>query len=56
MTDWIQAGKVGALVAAGGVGKTTLMLKLGICIALGRPFFGQGVKKGSFLLISNDDL
>lgn len=52
---WIQEGKVGALVAAGGTGKTTLLLVLGICIALGWPFFGHRVKRGAFLLLSNDD-
>ncbi len=51
----IQRGKVGALVAAGGTGKTTLLLTLGICIALGRPFFGCTVRQGSFVLLSNDD-
>lgn len=51
----IQCGKVGALVAAGGTGKTTLLLTLGICIALGIPFFGCQVKQGSFVLLSNDD-
>ena len=53
--DWILCGKVGALVAAGGTGKTTLLLMLGISIATGRPFFGQAAKKGAFLLLSNDD-
>jgi len=53
--DWIGAGLVGALVSSGGTGKTTLLLVLGISIALGRPFFGHRVKKGSFLLLSADD-
>lgn len=52
---WIQAGKVGALVAAGGTGKTTLLLILAVCIATGRPFFGCQVKQGVFVLLSNDD-
>lgn len=52
---WIQAGKVGALVAAGSTGKTTLMLILAICVATGRAFFGQAVQQGSFVLLSNDD-
>lgn len=52
---WIQRAKVGALVAAGGTGKTTLLLTLGICVALGRPWFGQRVRRGTFLLLSNDD-
>ena len=53
--DWIQRGKVGALVAGGGTGKTTILMMLGICIALGWPFFGQRVQRGSFLLLSADD-
>lgn len=52
---WIQAGQVGVLVAGGGTGKTTLLLVLGVCIALGWEFFGAPVKRGSFLLLSNDD-
>jgi RecA-family ATPase len=52
---WIQAGKVGALVAAGSTGKTTLLLILGICIALGRDFFGCAVMRGTFVLLSPDD-
>lgn len=51
----IQTAKVGALVAAGGTGKTTLLLTLGACIALGRPFMGREVKQGTFVLLSNDD-
>lgn len=51
----ILAGKVGALVAAGGTGKTTLLLILLICHALGRPFFGMEVLQGTFVLLSNDD-
>lgn len=52
---WIPAGKVGALVAAGGTGKTTLLLILAVCIALGRPFFGCQVLQGAFVLLSGDD-
>lgn len=51
----IQSGKVGALVAAGGTGKTTLLLTLGICIATNRPFLGFDVSQGSFALLSSDD-
>ena len=53
--DWIQAGKVGALVAGGGTGKTTLLIVLGVCISLGWAFFGHTVKRGSFVILSNDD-
>jgi len=51
----ILSGKVGALVAAGGTGKTTILAYLGVCIATGRPFFGCKVKPGTFVLLSNDD-
>lgn len=51
----IPLGKVGALVAAGGTGKTTLLLVLFVCIATGRPFFGLRVKQGTAVLLSSDD-
>lgn len=51
----IARGLVGALVAAGGTGKTTLQLRLGISIATGRPFLGMPVHQGSFVLLSSDD-
>jgi len=51
----IRAGKVGALVAAGGTGKTTLLLILAVCHATGRPFLGQEVIVGTFVILSNDD-
>ena len=51
----IRAGKVGAIVAAGGTGKTTMLLVLGVCHATGRQFFGQEVMVGTFVLLSNDD-
>lgn len=51
----VLAGKVGALVAAGGTGKTTLLITLWVCIATGRQFFGHDVVTGSTLLLTNDD-
>jgi RecA-family ATPase len=53
--DWVLAGKVGALVAGGGTGKTTLLLYLFVCIAIGRPFMGCDVTPGSTVLLTNDD-
>jgi len=53
--QWIQRGLVGVLVAAGGTGKTTLLLALGICHALGILFFGRKVQRGTFVLLSSDD-
>jgi RecA-family ATPase len=51
----IRAGKVGALVAAGGTGKTTMLLMLAICHATQRKFLGLEVTHGTFVLISADD-
>lgn len=51
----IQCGKVGALVAGGGTGKTSLLLSLGVCHATGRDFLGMKVRQGSFVLLSLDD-
>lgn len=53
--ELIQAGKVGVLASAGGVGKTTLKITLGICHAIGRPFLGMLAKRGTFVLLSADD-
>ena len=51
----IRAATVGGLVAPGATGKTTLLITLGICHALGRPFMGRKVQQGGFLLLSLDD-
>lgn len=58
--DWVVHGlipakKVGALVAAGGTGKTTLLLTMFACIALGRPFLGRESEFGTCVLLSADD-
>jgi len=45
--SFILQGKVGALVAGGGTGKTTLKLYLAVCIATGRRFFGLAVTQGT---------
>ena len=52
---WAQAGKAGVLVAAGGTGKTTLVLLLAVCHATGRPFMGRAVRQGKVVILSNDD-
>ncbi|HSJ40700.1 MAG TPA: AAA family ATPase [Xanthobacteraceae bacterium] len=51
----IARGLVGVLVAAGGTGKTVLLLSLFVCGALGRKFLGLDVARGSYVLLSNDD-
>lgn len=51
----IRPAKVGALVAAGGTGKTTVLIWLAVAHATGRKFLGQAVQTGTFVLLSNDD-
>lgn len=47
---------VGCLIAPGGVGKTTLMLHVAALIALGRPVFGEVVRKpGRTLILTAED-
>jgi AAA domain len=51
----IPLAKAGALVAAGGTGKTTLLLTMFTCIALGLPFLGRKSATGTCVLLSADD-
>jgi len=51
----IQEAKVGSIVGAGGTSKTTVQMHLGICHTTGRDFMGHKVKRGNFVLLSNDD-
>jgi hypothetical protein len=58
--EWIverlfQRGKTGLLVSAGNIGKTTLLIQLGVCMALGLPFFGFATVGGSTVLLSGED-
>ncbi|MDP2832737.1 MAG: AAA family ATPase [Pseudomonadota bacterium] len=47
---------VGNLIAPGGVGKTTLMIHIAAHIVLGRPVFGEPVRKpGPVLLVTAED-
>lgn len=47
---------VGVVCAPGGVGKTTMLLHEGICIALGRPVWGMPVHAtGWVLFVTNED-
>lgn len=36
------SGKVGMLAAAGGIGKTSALVRLALAVATGRPWFGEG--------------
>ena len=51
----IPARKIGALVAAGGTGKTTLQITMYVCGATGRTFLGRRVRLGTYALLSSDD-
>jgi RecA-family ATPase len=47
---------VACLIAPGGIGKTTVMLYASACIALGRPVFGETVRKpGRVLFLTAED-
>lgn len=47
---------VGVIVAAGGIGKTTLVQRAAIGVALGRPVFGETVRKpGRVLILTAED-
>lgn len=45
----------GGIVSKGGLGKTTLLMSLGIATAVGGQWLGMKVKKGTFVLLSLDD-
>jgi hypothetical protein len=52
----IPAGKVGTFVSAGGGGKTSLLMKLGISIATGQSWFEFDVlERGATVLLSGED-
>lgn len=52
---WIPEGVVALLVAEGGVGKTTLVLKLCIALALGSRFLGYEVQRCRVLYVGIED-
>jgi hypothetical protein len=51
----IEKRRAVGLVAPGGTGKTTTLLKMGIAGALNRAWFGMPVEQGVFVLLSKDD-
>lgn len=58
--EWIVEAliprKVSVLLGAhGGSGKTLLALQLAVCVALGRPFFGQAVAAGTVVALFAED-
>ena len=46
---WAPAGWVTILSADAGLGKTTVLIHAGVCIAAGRPFYGATVRQGATL-------
>ena len=52
---WLQRGQAGLMAAAGSTGKTTLILYLAVCHALGRDFMGCKVLQGATFILSGDD-
>ena len=46
---------VGMLVAEGGTGKTNFLLRLAVCVATGRPFFGLEVAAGRVAYAALED-
>lgn len=55
LQDWIPHKQVSLVYGDGGIGKTTLLMQLGISLAAGRPFMGLPVTKRRVLLISAED-
>lgn len=54
--DLVLSGKVGTIVGSGGSAKTTLLIYLMHCIALGESFFGHDIESsGSSVLLSGED-
>lgn len=53
--DYLPAGAVTLLGAHGGVGKSTIGLMLGVCIATGCALFGKPVRRGVAAYYSGED-
>jgi len=53
--DWLPAGYATLLAGHGGAGKSSIALRLAVCMALGRPFFGMPVAKRNVLYLSCED-
>lgn len=55
VTDWIPHRQVSLLYGEGGIGKTTLLMQMGIAISGGRPFMGLTTVRRKVLLVSAED-
>lgn len=52
---WIPHKQISLLYGDGGIGKTTLLMQMGLSIASGRPFMGLSTVRRKVLLISAED-
>lgn len=52
---WIPEQFVSAFSGDAGLGKTTVLLHMGICVAAGKPFFGSEVQQGDVLAILSEN-
>lgn len=55
ITDWLPEGEVALIAADGGVGKSTNMLHLAVCAALGVPWHGLPVRRMGATFVSFED-
>lgn len=53
--DWLPAGEVTLLAAHGGTGKSALALRLAVCLALGRDFYGLPCERRGVDFVSYED-
>jgi RecA-family ATPase len=53
--DWLPAGYATLLAGHGGAGKSSIALRLAVCIALGRPWFGLPCEQRRVLYLSCED-
>lgn len=55
ISDWLPTGYAALLAGHGGAGKSELALRLGVCAALGVPYFGMPVERHCVLYLSCED-
>jgi RecA-family ATPase len=53
--DWLPAGYATLLAGHGGAGKSSIALRLAVCVALGRPWFGMPCEPRRVLYLSCED-
>lgn len=52
--DLVPEDHLTMLVGDGGTGKSLLALHLSLCVCMGRPFLGTGVKRGNVLYVDHE--